>query len=648
MATSAKKTKPAVKKSKAASKVPLEELRRFVRTKATQLLRDNTNITSVGIGYKEKDGKPTKELAIQFTVASKVVPESLDAIGSAPIPSTIDVNGIPVPTDVLERTFKPQFTEVNLHERDVRKTRVQTMVPGVSVGGQFTKGGTLGTFVKDRTNGRLVLLSNWHVLEGPSGSLGNAVVQPGAHDDNRLELNVVGKVLRSHLGAAGDCAIASCDGRPLSNEILELGVVASSIGDPEIGDRVVKSGRTTGVTRGKVKRVEVNTPMQYGPRLAVVGGFEIEIDPKAVPPSNELSRGGDSGSAWMAIGSNGKPTSVMLGLHFGGDADGMFEEVALACYAESVMQVLDLEPLGAIVPQDLSGNVDRETPGLGFDRNFLDFAVPPPTFTYTRKEDLAELDGDIELRYRHFSSWLSKTRKYPLCVAWNIDGSTFKKLKRTSFRLDRRGDLEDYQLTNAIYEHNPFDRGHLARRADLCWGSIEEAREANRDSFFHTNIAPQHEAFNQSGNVDDDPEGGVWGRLENTILDSEHPHELKVSLMAGPVFGKKDRAFAQGGEVCLLPDEFWKVVIYKDDEDGSERVYGFLLTQRHLLPESIAPEGLDFESWLWARATLKSLQDKTGVRFPAAMRAREVKFIVPQALDAPGIKVMRGPKDYFA
>jgi hypothetical protein len=45
---------------------------------------------------------------------------------------------------------------------------------------------------------------------------------------------------------------------------------------------------------------------------------------------------------------------------------------------------------------------------------------------------------------------------------------------------------------------NGLDRGHLARRADLVWGSLPVARKANIDSFYFTNITPQVDDFNQS------------------------------------------------------------------------------------------------------------------------------------------------------
>lgn len=640
-------------KKAAKSKVDVDALRLYVRQNAEALMGRDPNITSVGVAYKEVDGETTNELAIRFTVGEKLEPQALRAQGvGAELPATIEVNGVTVPTDVVERSYKPSFTTVALPPRDERKARADVLKPGLSVGGVLTPRctGTIGCFVRDRTTGNLVLLSNWHVLQGPKGVIGNAVSQPGLDDDNRSEQNRIGTLLRSHLGPVGDCAISSIEGRAVTNEILGLGVAVGAVGDPALKDPVVKSGRTTGVTRGIVKAF-VNPRLDYGGGFSeIIGGFEIEVDPANRPSDGEISKGGDSGSAWMAVDVNGNTTDVMLGLHFAG-VDGQRREFAVACFAASVMKKLELEPVGAISPQSLvaleAQALDDAT--LGFDRSFLDFELRAPTFTRKRLTDLAELEGSAELRYRHFSAWLSKERKYPLCVAWNIDGSTFKRLNRTSFRLDRRGDLELHQLTNDIYVSNPFDRGHIARRADLCWGSPTEARQANRDSFFHTNIVPQHEAFNQSANTRDDPEGGVWGRLENTVFDSEAPHRLRLSLMAGPVFGRNDRKFEQNGESCLLPDEFWKVVVYRDDSTGEERAYGFLLTQRHLLPQGLIPQGLDFEPWLWARVRLDDLQDRTGIRFGRDVLGREVPFVVPQGASAAAqIKVLRTPEEYFS
>jgi len=655
-AKTAKKTaKKAAKKASGAQRgkdALMDKLKQYVRAHAEGYLTD-PNISSVGIGYKKTDGKETPELAITFSVHTKVKPEDVAAEGSKLIPKTVDVGGTEVPTDVIERSYKPSFDTIKLKPKDDRKARADVVSPGMSIGSIATTAGTLSTFVKDSKSGQIVILSNWHVLQGSAGKIGDDVVQPGKFDDNQVDKNIVGKLLRSHLGPAGDCAIASMSGRNFNNTILDLATSVAKIGDPHLNDRVIKSGRTTAVTHGIVKRLEVNTKMVYpGGTEETVGGFEIEPDPQAPAPSNEISRGGDSGSAWMALDKNGNTTDVMLGLHFAGDDDdGGPSEFALACYANSVMTKLEVEPAGKLDLHEVSAQAIAE--GVdefrqGFDRNFLTFDVEPPKFTKVRSDDLADLDGDKEIRYCHFSVWLSKQRRYPTCVAWNIDGSGFKRLKRVSFRTDRRGDLEEFQLTNDIYVNNVLDKGHIARRADLCWGTQAEAKQGNYDSFFYTNITPQHAAFNQSENTSGDPEGGLWGRLENTVFDSENPQKLRISLMGGPVISIKDRKFSQNNEECFLPREFWKVVAYVDDDDNKEKVFAFLLTQANLIEGLTQPESLNFDEWLWARITLQDLQEKTGVKFPKGFRDHEVPFVKPQGVGTVmSVKPIRNAEDYF-
>ena len=238
----------------------MEKLVRFVRAHAEGYLSDS-NITSIGIGYKRTGGQATKQLSIQFSVDSKVQPEELSVLGTKLIPSSINVEGTLVPTDVIERNYNPSYENVELKPKDERRARAERMRPGMSVGSVGTNAGTLGTFVRDQKTKRILLLSNWHVLHGAKGQIGDDVVQPGKFDDNRVERNRIGKLLRSHLGAAGDCALASVSGRAFSNDAIGLDVTVTSVGVPQLDDAVVKSGRTTGVTYGVVTRLQVNTKM---------------------------------------------------------------------------------------------------------------------------------------------------------------------------------------------------------------------------------------------------------------------------------------------------------------------------------------------------------------------------------------------------
>ncbi|ATE67476.1 endonuclease [Rhizorhabdus dicambivorans] len=619
----------------------MEVMERYIRSRGEAFL-SRPNINAVGIGYKMVGGKRTDQLAVQFSVDSKVaVPESLD---SEPIPETVSFEGVEFPTDVVQRSFKTDYQLVAAPQKDRRKQRLDPIVPGVSIGHRSATAGTLGAIVMDRQSGLPVMLSNWHVLHTPEGEIGDPVVQPGRYDDNRTDENVVGTLVRSHLGLAGDCAIASLDARHFDGTILDLGRAVNRIAKAELDDKVVKSGRTTGVTRGVVTRVSMVTQLNYGDGIVEkIGGFEISLDPNFRPPSDEISKGGDSGSAWMAIGADGKPSDIMIGLHFGGDAEDSDGEYALACQAHSVFEKLEIEPVpaNATVQEVRAENVLA----TGYDPAFLGEELPLPTFTPTARKDLASLDEKAELRYCHFSVWLSRARRLPRMVAWNIDGATIQYLGRKGldFVKDERGDLEDYQIGDELYAGNPFDRGHVARRADLCWGSDEEAARANRDSFYFTNMTPQHERFNQSKLK------GLWGKLENAVFDEAEPDDLKVSLFAGPILASDDPHYTKPDEGLdvQVPTEFWKIVLFVDR--GALALRGFILTQRDLVKKVVRAETLELDEFRWFQVPIADIGAKTGIRFPAVWNKLE-RLPAPQALGAgpAGARLIESDADFFA
>ncbi|MEO6511943.1 MAG: DNA/RNA non-specific endonuclease, partial [Nocardioides sp.] len=106
--------------------------------------------------------------------------------------------------------------------------------------------------------------------------------------------------------------------------------------------------------------------------------------------------------------------------------------------------------------------------------------------------------GTARWDYTHFSLEMSASRRLARWVAWNIDGLRLfpgDSIPRSDdFRLDPRLPA-DAQTGEDVYAGNDLDRGHIARRADLLWGTLEEAQQANHDSFFFTNITPQMNDF---------------------------------------------------------------------------------------------------------------------------------------------------------
>ncbi|MGO1544496.1 MAG: DNA/RNA non-specific endonuclease [Gulosibacter sp.] len=580
----------------------IERIRAWIRRNARHYLAD-ANITSVGLGYKIVDGKTTDELSLQFTVRTKTAVAELEALGTELIPESLQIDSETVVTDVVERSFVPSHRVVPEAERSARKTRRDPLVPGISVSHPSVSAGTLGAIMYDRTSGKPVVLSNWHVLHGPEGAIGDDVLQPGAHDDNSGDRrNVFGTLLRSHLGAAGDAAISSVVGREIDAEIMDLGIVPEEIADPDLGDRVVKSGRTTGVSHGVVSRIETMVSLDYGEGSGehTIGCFEIQPDPRRENDNDPagtgmLSDGGDSGAVWMLKSGNGRTSRVMAGLHFAGSDAPDGEEHALACLASSVRDVLDVS-LDSTVAVEAASEAGI---GGGFDEAFLSEPVAVPSGA---DSDAPEVDGSVVIPYTHFSLQMSGERRLARWVAWNIDGGSMQRLSRDGigFRLDSRLP-NDVQAGEDLYSRNDLDRGHIARRADLLWGPRPEAQRANEDSFFFTNIAPQMNTFNQSGR------SGVWGELEDALFSEVDVEGLRVSVIGGPIFKDTDRDY-RGFQI---PREFFKVIYYV--ADGTLRVRPFVLTQ-----DLSDLEVIDLAEFSTYQVTLAELTERTGLSFAEA------------------------------
>ncbi|TGE18900.1 DNA/RNA non-specific endonuclease [Hymenobacter elongatus] len=582
----------------------MEELKTFVRNRGADFLT-NPNITSVGIGYKEKDGQTTGAVSIQFTVAQKASPESVrEDLHNELIPEFFVIDGKQVPTDVIERSYQTAYRRVPVAVANARKQRVNPIVPGVSVSNYHGSAGTIGCIVYDQHSGAPYILSNWHVLHGPKGQIGDDVVQPGPYDDNRVEQNRVGKLVRSHLGAAGDCAVASIEGRDFQADILDLNVGIDEIGEPELGDKVIKSGRTTGVTHGMVTRVHTIARIDYGGRIGdqAIGCFEIGPDANHLPADGEVSKGGDSGSVWMFKADNGRTTRIMAGLHFAGESAGDPNERALSCYARSVFEKMEVVLSAPVVqPQTI-----EETLARGYETTFLSVAVPEPTLTVAgRKNAVGAATTTEVVRHTHFSVVMHAERRFAMWVAWNIDGGQMRKINRKGipFVLDPAVDPK-YQVTDKLYAGNRLDRGHLARRADLCWGSAAEAQQANHESFYFTNITPQIENFNQSS------QGGIWGKLEDAIFEQVDVQNLRVSVFGGPIFHAEDRAYRG----VQIPREFYKVLVYV--EGTKLRARAFMLTQN-----LDGLEALDLEQFRVYQVTLSEVEARCEFRFPEVLKA---------------------------
>lgn len=228
----------------------------------------------------------------------------------------------------------------------------------------------------------------------------------------------------------------------------------------------------------------------------------------------------------------------------------------------------------------------------GYDPEFLGATVPLPSVRY--KSRLAKLeDGSYLLPYEHFSIAVEKRRRLALFTASNVDANPLKRQPEPG-DYSRRGlsglgphDIEQWltdpripetmQLPDRFYtqDNQAFDKGHIVRRDDVCWGdTYEQVRRANGDTFHTTNCSPQVADFNRS-NL-----GGLWGRLENVILAQAQTE--KYCLFAGPRLNSKDRVFVgkdERGPVRIqIPEAYWKIVVARTPA-GELQAFAFLLEQ---------------------------------------------------------------------
>lgn len=240
----------------------------------------------------------------------------------------------------------------------------------------------------------------------------------------------------------------------------------------------------------------------------------------------------------------------------------------------------------------------------GFSRTFLSTPIDFPANGPEVPADSIEVDGSPVINYTHFSLTLSSTQKLARWVAWNIDGTDIKLLSRTglSFTKDPRVP-DEYQAGNELYANNHLDRGHLARRADLTWGPVREAKQANKDSFFFTNITPQMDDFNQSR------QAGLWGRLENALYEDVDLDQLRCSIFGGPVFTENSQQYRG----YRIPTEYWKLILF--EHEGELKARAFMLTQD--LDRLRVFMALD--EFRVYQITLPELEERTGLEFPAAV-----------------------------
>jgi hypothetical protein len=316
----------------------------------------DNNIVGVGQGHKYIRGKNTGQEVLTILVKKKYHPAELKR--QAIVPRAID----DIPTDIIE------VGDIRLLNERVSFKRPAH--PGMSLGHYKISAGTFGAVVKDKQTGKLLLLSNNHVLANLSNgnddraSIGDAIIQPGTYDGGKVENDVIAHLwkyvpLHREIGSSRckiaksfefvlnkcvhclypqyqirvlreserlnlvDCAVAlPVNINDINAEILEFGFVAG-VKEIALGLPIKKSGRTTGVTYGQVLATNVTFKVSMSNH-----GYGIFTDQVLASP---MSLPGDSGSLIVTN------DNYAVGLLFAGS-----EQATIFNKIEHVLDKLDI------------------------------------------------------------------------------------------------------------------------------------------------------------------------------------------------------------------------------------------------------------------------------------------------------------------
>ncbi len=300
---------------------------------ARRLFTHRQDVTGFDIGFRTRGNKQTDELRARVHVRAKI-----------PLPELAPSEALPeeiagVPISVVGGIYRVKRTTISSgHE-----IRSPFLMGGLSCGRINEGTGTIGAVVIDDNTGKPSLLSTWHVLAGPRARIGDPVLQPGQIDNGVPVRDQVATLTRGTVDDGIDAAIAEIDGhRPWLPLQFGSSAITGKVRDPEVGEILVKSGRSTGQSRARVDGVGFYS-MLYEVRPGIeemreIKGFKLVPVDQGNPDNEEISMICDSGSLWRS-----EDTGDAVGLHCAGEK--MLDpaaEYAIACNLATVLERLNI------------------------------------------------------------------------------------------------------------------------------------------------------------------------------------------------------------------------------------------------------------------------------------------------------------------
>jgi len=148
---------------------------------------------------------------------------------------------------------------------------------------------------------------------------------------------------------------------------------------------------------------------------------------------------------------------------------------------------------------------------------------------------------------------------------------------------------EDYKVKTGSaslldYKGSGYDRGHLAPAADFKWSST-----AMSESFFMSNMSPQHPSFNR----------GIWKKLEGSVRNWADDNS-EIYVVTGPILTSSNSTIGYNG--VSIPNYYYKVIL--DYHEPELKGIGFIL-----------PNQKSSRSLQSFAVTIDEVERRTGINF---------------------------------
>ncbi|WP_139959499.1 DNA/RNA non-specific endonuclease [Flavicella sediminum] len=181
------------------------------------------------------------------------------------------------------------------------------------------------------------------------------------------------------------------------------------------------------------------------------------------------------------------------------------------------------------------------------------------------------------IQHSYYALQYSETHEQAYWVSYKltpnfINGTT----KRTNkFKPDPLISSQSAQLKD--YAHSGYDRGHLAPA-----GSMNKNTTAMNESFYMSNMSPQHPSFNR----------GIWKKLETQIRYWTYDSD-SLFVVTGPILKNIEKTI--GINKVAVPKYYYKVLLqFKHNQVNS---LGFLLENKpskaHLSTKAVSIDSIE-------------------------------------------------------